>query len=133
MHFIGKRYQWLCKELKPPLFWGVTVQGRTFLKFLFFQVFCTLFFLICFLGLVKAWKHDLFLYALMTYLLWVLLFWPKVETFFFVSSFPLCWVFPLREFARDSSTTFLFHFTTCFSSKELVILMGKIWEKNSLC
>ncbi len=43
------------------------MQVRTFLNLLFFQLFGPFFFLICFLGLVKALEHDLFLCPLVTY------------------------------------------------------------------
>jgi hypothetical protein len=131
MHSIGKGCWCPCKELELPC---DIVAGQNFLNL---SSFLSLFFLICFLGLVKALEHDLFLCPLVNYFGFCF-FGPDFGSFFLVFSFPFCCVFHLREFARVSTTTFLnrkihtwnnmffFHCTMCVSSKNLPFL----WEKN---
>ncbi len=61
--------------------------------------FISFLFLICFLQLVGALEHDLFLYDLV----WVLLLRLRLESSLFVLPLPLCWVLCLMELARVSS------------------------------
>jgi hypothetical protein len=64
VHFIGRRFWWLCKEFIPPQLWDdMSLLGRSFPSFVVFQDSHSSLCVIHFTQLVRGLRHKIVLYC----------------------------------------------------------------------